>query len=298
MKVYPECIPCFLKQVNSVLDVIEAERDKRLHILKECAGVIYRKLEPEKSPGHNATFIHKRFKELTGIADPYRRLKEKYTSIALYWEKRIEEELFKRTSERLSLAIRLAAVGNVIDFGIPDGFNLEREVNNLLNQPFAYFDIDIFERFLVKNKSVLYIADNAGELVFDKFLLRVLKEHGLKVTLCVRGAPILNDATFEDVIKSGADKLVDEIVTTGGDFIGVDFDFVSSDFKEAWKKAFFVISKGQANIETLDGIYDKDIFFILRAKCAPVAKELGCLKGDFIFAYNKHLLEIKGSAVE
>ncbi len=292
MKVYPECIPCFFKQVLNVSRVADLPDRKTIKVMREVSRFIHKDLNVEKSPGHNATFIHRIFKEITGVDDPYKILKDKYNDIAMKLAANLEP-IYSSSEDKLSIAVRLAALGNVIDFGVPRHFDLEKEVENFLDLPFAYFDVPILERFLVSGKSVLYIADNAGEIVFDGFLIRALKESGLRIILAVRGAPILNDATVEDAMRTGVVQLADEILTTGGDFIGVDFEFVSDEFKESWEKAFFVISKGQANFETLDGIEDKDIFFILKAKCRPVARELKCNLNDLIFLYNKRLLEMK-----
>jgi len=293
MKVYPDCLPCFLKQILNVSKIAGLSRKKTMSILKESCVFLGKNLKEDASPGHNATLLHRLFKEKTQIDDPYKTLKDKYNDIALRLEPFLFKEIYEPAENKLAVAIKLAALGNVIDFGIPRQFDLNEEIKNFFQIPFAYFDMAIFERFLVPGKTVLYVADNAGEIVFDKFLLRELKERGLKVILAVRGGPILNDATVEDALKTGAAEIADELITTGKDFIGVDFEFVSEEFKEYWNKAFFVVSKGQANFETLDGIRDADIFFILKAKCPPVAKELNCNVNDLIFLYNKHLLEIK-----
>lgn len=293
MKIYPLCLPCFLNQVRKAAEVAGLSREKTIEIEREAARFIYKDLEPEKSPGHNATYIHRIFKKMSGIEDPYKTLKDKYNSIALKLEPQLRKEIYEKAEDRLAAAIKLAALGNVIDFGVPTVFDLEEEIRNFFKTPFAYFDEAILERFLVPGKTVLYVADNAGEIVFDKFLMRELKERGLKVVLAVRGAPILNDATVEDAVKTGANEIADELITTGKDYIGVDFEFASEEFKKAWEKAFFVVSKGQANFETLEGVDDKDIFFILKAKCEPVARELHCNVGELVFLYNKHLLEIK-----
>ncbi len=293
MKVYPLCLPCFLNQIRKTAEVAGLSREKTIEIERAAAKFIWKDLEPEKSPGHNATYIHRIFKKMSGVEDPYRILKDKYNSIALKLEPQLRKEIFEKAKDRLAAAIKLAALGNVIDFGVPNAFDLEEEIKNFFKTPFAYFDEAILERFLVPGKTVLYVADNAGEIVFDKFLMRELKDRGLRVVLAVRGGPILNDATVEDAVKTGANEIADELITTGKDYIGVDFEFASEEFKKAWERAYFVISKGQANFETLDGVDDKDIFFILKAKCEPVAVELRCNPGELVFLYNKHLLELK-----
>ena len=293
MKVYPECIPCFLRQIYNVLRVSEAENDVSFKVLRRSAKFISDELDISRSPGHNATLLHRMFREMTKINDPYKFLKDKYTEVALGLEPEIYEKVYLPAEDRLEVAVKLAAVGNVIDFGVPRKFDIYAELENFMSRKFAYFDIEIFKRFLVPNKEVLYVADNAGEIVFDKFLLRELKERGLKVTFAVRGGPVLNDATVEDALKSGIQELVDELITTGRDFIGIDLDFASEEFREKWERAFLIISKGQANIETLENVDNKDIFFILKAKCNPMAEELMCQRNDLIFLYNKHLSELK-----
>ena len=293
MRVYPQCLPCFLNQIVRTAKAAGLSPEKTIEVEREVAKFIYKNLEPEKSPGYNATFVHRIFKEKTKIEDPFKALKEKYNAIALKLEPVLYEEFYLKAKNRLEVAIKLAALGNVIDFAAPIEVNLEEEIRNFFRTPFAYYDEVIFERFLVPGKSVLYIADNAGEIVFDKFLIRELKERGLKVILAVRGAPVLNDATPEDAIKTGAAELADQLITTGSDIIGVDLEKAPPEFKEAWKRAYFVVAKGQANFETLDEVYDKDVFFILKAKCEPVATELRCKVGELIFLYNKHLLEVR-----
>jgi len=293
MKVYPECLPCFLNQVVKTARAAGLEREQTIEVEREVAKFLHKGLEPEKSPGYNATFVHRIFKEKTKISDPYKALKEKYNSIALKLEPLLREEFYEKAENKLAAAIKLAALGNVIDFAVPSEFDLEEEIRNFFKTPFAYYDEAIFERFLVPGKELLYLADNAGEIVFDKFLIKELKERGLKVVLAVRGAPVLNDATAEDAVKTGLSEIVDDVIDSGNDIIGTELALVPERFKKRWEKAYFVVSKGQANFETLDEVRDKDIFFILKAKCGPVAKELRCKKGELVFLYNKRLLEMR-----
>jgi len=293
VKLSPECVPCFLKQVVNVSKIAGLGREETFKILKETAVLIAQNLQPQATPGHNATIVHRFFKEKTKIDDPYRTVKDKFNNIAMSLESEIEEKFFQKAEDKLSVAIKISALGNVIDFGVPRKFDLEKEIESFFTQKFAYFDIAIFERFLVPGKTVLLIGDNAGEIVFDKFLVRVLKEHKLKVILAVRGSPILNDATIEDAVKTGIAEIVDDVITTGNDFIGVELQSAPEEFKKVWKQSYFVISKGQANFETLNHITDKDIFFILKAKCKPVARELNCRVNDLIFLYNKKLAKLR-----
>jgi uncharacterized protein with ATP-grasp and redox domains len=125
----------------------------------------------------------------------------------------------------------------------------------------------------------MYIGDNSGEIIFDKFLIENLPAH--KVTYVVKGGPIVNDATMDDAISTGIVDLV-KVIDNGHFAQGTILKDCSSTFKNAFNKADLVISKGQANFETLSDIKDKAIFFLLRAKCNSVASAIGCNRMDYV----------------
>ncbi|MBN1361800.1 MAG: DUF89 family protein, partial [Sedimentisphaerales bacterium] len=127
-------------------------------------------------------------------------------------------------------------------------------------------------------ETILYLGDNAGEIVFDRLLIEQMPLE--KVTFVVRGSPILNDALLADAQAVGLTDLID-VIDNGADAPGTILEGCSKAFRRRFEKADLVISKGQGNYETLSDV-DKDIFFLLRPKCAVLARHLNCELGRLI----------------
>jgi uncharacterized protein with ATP-grasp and redox domains len=133
-------------------------------------------------------------------------------------------------------------------------------------------DVDKVYLLAKKANNVLYLADNAGEIVFDTLLVEQLKNMGLKVTYVVKGGPVLNDATLEDITPSGMNKLADKIITTGTDAVGLLPKEVTREFLEVYEDAELVFAKGMGYAETLTELkLTKPHFLLFRTKCNPVA---------------------------
>src|SRR5574344_2022903 len=195
---------------------------------------------------------------ISGLTDPFKPLKEKVNNKAFEYYKKYEKSV-KEDNNSLQKAMRLAIAGNIIDFGPTHNFDIENKIEEVLE---ADFPIDDSERLFeeIKNaKSILYIGDNTGEIVFDKLFLEVMKHNN--VTFVVRKKPILNDSTMEDAIWTGIDKLA-KVITTGDDAPGVLLDSVSEEFLNHYNSADLIISKGQGNFEGLGHITNKNIFFL------------------------------------
>ncbi|MGM0366836.1 MAG: damage-control phosphatase ARMT1 family protein, partial [Actinomycetota bacterium] len=141
----------------------------------------------------------------------------------------------------------------------------------------AINDFPRFKADLKKAKNILYIGDNAGEIVFDRVFLEELIKEQKNIVFSVKSGPIINDATREDAEEAGINNLV-KVIETGTDRSGVNFQYISEEFLKEFKKADLVISKGQANFECLDSV-DKNTYFILKAKCRQVAS---CLKAGYL----------------
>ncbi len=288
MKTYPECIPCFINQGLNATIKLSLGRDKRKEVAVKSLKIISTFNSFDRSPAYYAYFVQKVVKELTCVEDPFYSLKKKANKIAL----EIYDEVLKKkplNMDDLEWSIKLSAIGNAIDFAIKGEFSIEEDIEALLEKEFAVNHIRDFKRLLDKSKKVMIIGDNAGEIVFDKHLVEVLKEFGKEVIYGVKGKPILNDALFDDALESGIVELC-KVVDNGSDKIGTWLDDCKSEFIEEFSSADIIISKGQANYETLNEIKDKDIFFILQAKCDPIGRENGVKKGDLIFKYNRKIL--------
>jgi uncharacterized protein with ATP-grasp and redox domains len=155
-------------------------------------------------------------------------------------------------------------------------------VKTMKKDPTIDFTEDL-DNELKRSSKVLYLADNLGEIVFDKILIEKIKEYDVEVTVAMKEKPILNDACIEDALKIGLDK-ISVLVSTGTDSIGIIQDDVSPEFMEIFNKSDMVIAKGLGNYEGLGemDLKEKPVFCLLNAKCKPVAREIGVELGDNI----------------
>ncbi len=177
--------------------------------------------------------------------------------------------------ERFKKACLCAIVGNIMEFDIPGHKFMLNDLSKIFRtaaKDLIIDDTDKAYELAKKAQSVLYLADNAGEIVFDTLLVEQLKNMGLKVIYVVKGGPIINDATLEDVEFSGMDKIADKISTTGTDAVGLLKSEVSSDFMKLYNEAELVFAKGMGYAETLTEYkLSKPNFLLFRTKCVPVA---------------------------
>jgi uncharacterized protein with ATP-grasp and redox domains len=171
------------------------------------------------------------------------------------------------------MAARLAIAGNVIDMGSNGNLteaDVRQSLSKALTEPF-FGEEERFVQAIAQAKSVLYLADNAGEIAFDKLLVeQIIKQvPPERVTLVVRGAPVLNDATLIDVHTVGIDQIV-EVIANGSDAPGTILNDCSEDFRRRFAEADLIVAKGQGNFETLSN-NPSNIFFLFKVKCAVIA---------------------------
>ncbi|QUH19261.1 damage-control phosphatase ARMT1 family protein [Alkaliphilus sp. B6464] len=282
MKISRECIYCLARQAVEIAEeatsniTMQEEIIKRS--LKELGEMDFSETAPEI-----AFRMHQHAKNITGINDPYKRLKEQYNEIAKdIYERIIEEKWLYKAEDRFDMACRLAIAGNIIDFSV--GLKLEhsdivKSVEDSIKHDIFGTGTTALREAVEKSNNIMYIADNSGEIIFDKFLLENLPTN--KVTYVVKGGPIVNDATMQDAISTGVVDLV-KVIDNGHCAQGTILKDCSSTFKSEFSKADLIISKGQANFETLSDIKDKNIFYLLRAKCSSVASAIGCKRMDYV----------------
>ena len=287
MKTELECVPCIIKQTINTVKVSGCS-DK---LSKKVVSELLQKLENidyDLSPAANSDIGYIVFREVTGIKDPYYRIKRKYNKSALDIYPELEK-LVDSAKDRLYMAAKVAIAGNIIDFGIDikkiNTLDFNKIMQDLQNIPLAVDDYDKFRESLKGSINILYITDNAGEIVFDKVFIKELLRLNKKIVLSVKSGPIINDATMEDAVEAKFDSLA-RVVETGNSNIGINIGNSSDVFLEEFKKADLIISKGQGNFETLDET-DANIFFLLRAKCEKIARELRVKHSDVVFAESK-----------
>ncbi len=189
----------------------------------------------------------------------------------------------QKSNDPLTTGAHLAVAGNIIDLGIGGGLDIHGTLSSALDIPFAINHIERLRADLAEYSSLFYIGDNAGEIVFDRLFIEVLKKlyPHLEITFSVKSKPIINDATMEDAIDVGMTKVCD-VIETGGNYIGAPLDKVGEKFLEKFNSSEIIIAKGHGNFETLNEETGKNIYFILKAKCQMVANELNVSVGDSV----------------
>lgn len=279
MKSVSLCYPCFLKQAHSTLVYSGVEDEKRVWILKEVAAMLS-DLDPAQSPAYNSSLVLFRVQDLAGDRDAYAAERKKSNDMAMGMLSELRK-ILDDSADRLETAIRLSVAGNVIDLGIQHKAGIRETIESALGEGFAVFDIEEFKADLEKARRLLYILDNAGEIVFDMLLIEELKKLGKKVIAAVRGAPILNDVIMEDAGQVGLDKIC-RVIDTGSKYIGVIRDKCSPLFLKSLDTADLIIAKGQANYESMEGT-TPNTYFILKSKCHATAEHMGVREDDLVF---------------
>ena len=279
MRIFLDCIPCFVRQALDSARLVTDDEQVHEQVVREILNLAAN-LDMSQSPPAIGQKIHRLIRKLIGNNDPYRELKRKFNRLAVRICAELEENL--RTSENpLETAVRLAIAGNIIDLGIKTSIaesDIEKVIRDCLTADFDSQQVEEFGNAVSRAKKILYLADNAGEIVFDRLLIEQLPVE--KVTVVVKGQPVINDATMEDAEFVGLTKMV-EVIDNGSDGPGTILESCSREFRQCFDLADLIIAKGQGNYETLSE-KDKNIFFILKAKCPVIAVDLGCEVGEMI----------------
>jgi len=284
MRTYIDCIPCFLRQALDSLRI--ATEDEKLRedvlrrVLRLCAEI-----DMHSSPPAMAQTIHGLIRRMTGVEDPYLDTKNRWNCLALQMYPELKERV-NSSAKPLETAVRLAIAGNIIDFGVNSHLSqqqVERAIAESLEAPLDLKALEDFEAAVAEAGEILYLGDNAGEIVFDRLLLEELTKE--KITFVVKARPIINDATIEDARITGLTDIV-SIIDNGSAAPGTILEDCSPQFRRRFDEANLIIAKGQGNYETLSDV-EKDIFFVLKAKCGVAARHLGCDVGDLVLVRSK-----------
>jgi len=285
------CVPCTVNAAYDMASKATGNEKAILRILFDTFEWLQKAIEEETSPNILHTQVYRMVQRSTGVTDPFKILKKESNNAAL----RIYPDIRKTVEaedpvEALRLCLKAAIVGNMIDFEVHGHrFSLENlfsQFRNYLKEPLAIDDVEKLCKAVEKGKKILYLTDNAGEIVFDKLVSTCLRNRwGCRVTMVVKEKPILNDATVEDAEQIRLDEACDRVITTGDDTIGIVMSRVSEEFKQALREADVVISKGQGNLESLTGFEEnigRPVCYVLRVKCDVIAKHLNVPSGSNI----------------
>ncbi|NPB04980.1 MAG: DUF89 domain-containing protein [Aquificae bacterium] len=286
MKAYPECVPCVVRQGLNAAERLNLPKEKLFEVVREGVRFMARFETYDRSPAYYAYHVQQIVKRITGERDPFRELKKLANRKAEEILSSLNLDEILNSGERLRNALKLSAVGNLLDFAILPVEEAFKKLFEFLKKDFAVDDYGTFKRELASSGRILILGDNAGEIVFDKVLVRELKALGKEVVYAVKGGPILNDATLEDAKEVSMTSLC-KVIDNGNDRVGTVLKYASEEFLKEWRAADLILSKGQANFESLSEYDEKPIYFLLTAKCKPVAEEVGARKpGDLVFKRN------------
>ena len=275
MRTYLDCYPCFLRQALDAARLAGADEQQQQAVLSRVLELL-QQIDPTGTPPEIGDRVHRIVRQEVEDRDPYRAVKEASTRQALALYPRLKE-LVAEASDPLDVAVRLSIAGNIIDLGPARTYDLWGAIERVLSQPFAVDDRAALREALSGAKWVLYLADNAGETVFDRVLIETL---GVPVVYAVKDGPVLNDATVEDALAAGLDQVA-EVVSTGSDGPGVVLSRCTASFRRLYDEAEVVIAKGQANYETLSEEGPR-LFFLLQTKCPVIARDVGVPLGSIV----------------
>ncbi len=272
-----ECLTCLASFAREAAERATTDPAARERALRRALGALSA-IDMAAPPPRTGGLINRIVREETGSPDPYGEIKRRFNARALAVLPPLRERV-AASPDPLGTALRLAIAGNVIDFasGQREGdIDLDAAAHECLAAP---LDLEAFRARAASARSILYLLDNAGEAVFDRLLMEQL---GLeRVTAVVRGSPTLNDVTRADALEAGIEV---PILDTGMDTPGLEIERVPAALRQRFEGADLIVSKGQGNFETLEGVAHPGLFFLLRAKCGPVARRLGLPIGSVVLA--------------
>jgi len=274
MKITETCTDCLLSRVGLECSLCGADIPLTNETIRACRQVMDELKDQPLSHPQIATRIHRRAYELLKNPDPFDELKQEGNRQAMDVCRKVRGRLVTFRDH-----VHAAVLANIFDYGVK-GHDVATDFSSFFDQEIQKnLFIDDTEKILSLCRRVVYLTDNCGEIVFDKLLIRFLKEQGAHITLAVKEAPILNDATREDALALGLDRMVDLLTTSGGGDraeIGFNPELIPDDLKDAIDNCTIIIAKGMANFESISEINNlPPVAYLLAAKCGPVAQELG-----------------------
>jgi uncharacterized protein with ATP-grasp and redox domains len=277
------CYSCLAKAYTKLLEEHNLSADERERQTKAFLSFMANAENGLIAPEIARRNQHQ-IKKLLGLEDPYKEIKIRSNQYLLdkysYFK-----ELINRAKDPFDIAIRLAISGNIIDYAANPDFDLEGTITKVLKEDFAINHSEELKSKLKTAKTVLYMGDNAGEIVMDKLFLEHINHPN--VYYSVRNAPVINDVTFEDAKQTGIDKYA-KVISNGYDAPSTILNKCSQEFLDIYDKADVIISKGQGNLEGLLNEKNPKLFFLLMVKCEMIAEKFNVKKGDFVVSKRNH----------
>ena len=272
MNIKPDCIGCLLNQTLKVSKLLDLDDATSKKVLDRSAQILIDH-DLTYTPPQIAKDIYRAIAEITGVDDPVSIAKERATKEAL----KVDTSFVQSIPD----ALKLSAIGNVIDFGAQSQFDLNETIQKQFSLPFALDDTSGFIKELEEAREIVVIGDNTGEHIFDKLLIEMIqKEYDAKVHYFVRGTPIINDVTIKEAqILSSCASIVD----TGVETPGYDLKEANAASREIFDRADIVLAKGMGNFESLYQLAQRPIYFLFIVKCNVIAEAIGKEIKEMVF---------------
>lgn len=272
--------------VNYVRNFI-SDRNLQRAITNRVLHLLY-ETSLDVTPPELGKRVYRLLKVITRVEDPFQGIKQEDNQTVLKMYQKLKWIIYNN-GDPIKTAAKLAIAGNLIDYGANNGKIHMDMISSKINQiDLAINDLSDFKKDLNEIDHVLYLVDNAGEIVLDKLFIEMIRRfhtsNDFAITVVVRGKPVINDATRDDAKYIGMDKVAN-IIDNGDDAPGTILKDCSSEMKKYYKEADLIISKGQGNYETLSD-EKKLIYFFLQAKCPIIAKNIGVQIGDLVLMKN------------
>jgi uncharacterized protein with ATP-grasp and redox domains len=286
MKSTVDCLPCFLRQALDAARMVTDDPAVHEEIMRRISNLTAG-MDLTVPPPMMSRRVHQLIRELTEIPDPYQEIKRQYNRLALQWLPEMRERV-RLAEDPFRAAVLLAIAGNIIDFGVDGKLPIQKVRDTVERALHQQLDPALLERFrqaIQAARSILYLGDNAGEIVFDRLLLEQMPTD--KITFVVKGSPIINDATMEDAVEAGLTDMV-RVIDNGSNSPGTVPQECSSAFRAAFELADLIVAKGQGNFETLNETA-ANLFFLFQAKCQVVARYIGKPIGTFVLCRSDSL---------
>lgn len=276
------CFFCFARAFERLIEKENLSPEEKKCFASDMFG-LFNEVNHDFSIPMISRELHALLKQYSDNPDPYHEAKKQSNDLVLGMYADLKNIVFQAANQ-FETALRLAIAGNIIDYGIGNHFDLQGTIDKVLNSDFAVDDSVELKQALSEAKTVLYLGDNCGEMVFDKLFIETMMHPNL--IYAVRGAPVINDATLEDAKYVRMD-IVADLISNGYDAPSTILEHCSAEFLEVFDRADVIISKGQGNMEGLLGKTDQEVYFLLMVKCEVIADALGVKKGDFVVMKNK-----------
>lgn len=281
MNIDPACVECIINQSRRVADAINAD-EKLTQEIVDAVEKMSLNFSFEQSPPEVASAVYEKMAQIAGKEDLYDEVKRLSTQKAEAFVPYLEEEV-KSSTEPLLTATKVAVAGNVIDLAAEYAFDLNEELEKIFHTEFSVNDFASLEKKLSTSSNLLYIADNAGEHIFDLIYIKTILSlyPNIKLSYMTRGNAIINDVTYEEAKASGFAEVC-ELVSSGVNTPGFVYERANANSQNLFDRADLIITKGMGNYECLSDCKRSDLFFLLKVKCGVVARSLGREVGDII----------------